>query len=250
MAVSLSLIPVIFLVQLLSYTVKGLIGFGNPLISAPLLSMCMDNALITPGTLLTDTPINLYLSWKNRSHFRWRRILPLMLANMAGAVPGTLLLRYSMPRVIKTFLGIVVVILGVDMALQTFRPRKERRDVLWLQLVVSAFSGLCAGLFGINMFVTTYLQRTAKDYDEFKGSLCFFFLGACVFLLVFYGINGLLTVQVLLFGLVSVPAVALAMLLARFIGPKIREKQLHAAAIVLFLAGGVSIIVKSMVFHV
>ena len=32
----------IFTAQLLAYTVKGLIGFGNPLISAPVLSMRLD----------------------------------------------------------------------------------------------------------------------------------------------------------------------------------------------------------------
>ena len=42
----------IFAAQLLAYLVKGLIGFGNPLISAPILSMGLDNVVITPGTLL------------------------------------------------------------------------------------------------------------------------------------------------------------------------------------------------------
>ena len=36
----------IFSAQLLAYTVKGLIGFGNPLISAPILSLGLDNAVI------------------------------------------------------------------------------------------------------------------------------------------------------------------------------------------------------------
>ena len=37
----------IFAAQLLAYLVKGLIGFGNPLISAPILSMGLDNVVIT-----------------------------------------------------------------------------------------------------------------------------------------------------------------------------------------------------------
>ena len=47
-----SMILFIFLVQLAAYTLKWLIGFGNPLISAPLLAMRLDNTLITPGSLL------------------------------------------------------------------------------------------------------------------------------------------------------------------------------------------------------
>ena len=52
----------IFAAQLLAYLVKGLIGFGNPLISAPILSMGLDNVVITPGTLLLDSPANAWIT--------------------------------------------------------------------------------------------------------------------------------------------------------------------------------------------
>lgn len=55
--------------------------------------------------------------------------------------------------------------------------KPDRKDRPWLRLAVSAFSGVCAGLFGINMFIVAYLQRTARDYSEFKGSMCFLFFG-------------------------------------------------------------------------
>ena len=111
------------------------------------------------------------------------------------------------------------------------------------------FSGVCSGLFGINMFIVAFLQRTAKDYSEFKGSMCFLFFGENVFRLCTYAVNGLLTTEVLAFGAVSVPAAALAMLLAGWLGPRLDEKKLQKAAIVLFLLGGVSIIVKSLLLH-
>ena len=75
-----SMILFIFLVQLEAYTLKWLIGFGNPLISAPLLAMRLDNTLITPGSLLPDLVINGRITWQNRNNFRWRAILPLLLA--------------------------------------------------------------------------------------------------------------------------------------------------------------------------
>ena len=75
-----SMILFIFLVQLAAYTLKWLIGFGNPLISAPLLAMRLDNTLITPGSLLPDLVINGRITWQSRNNFRWRAILPLLLA--------------------------------------------------------------------------------------------------------------------------------------------------------------------------
>ena len=82
-----SMILFIFLVQLAAYTLKWLIGFGNPLISAPLLAMRLDNTLITPGSLLPDLVINGRITWQNRNNFRWRAILPLLLA-MVVIHPG------------------------------------------------------------------------------------------------------------------------------------------------------------------
>lgn len=239
----------IFFVQCLAYTIKGLIGFGNPLISAPLLSMRLDNVVLTPGTLLMDLPINGYITWKNRRSFQSRRIVPLLAANVCGIIPGVLLLRSSMPWVIKTLLGIVVVFLGLEMATRNLRPAQTGRDAPWVRLAVALFSGVCGGLFGINMFIVAYLQRTARDYSEFKGSMCFLFFGENVFRLCTYAVGGLLTRDVLLVGLCSVPAAALAMLLANLLGPRLDEGKLQKAAIALFILGGVSIIIKSVVFH-
>ena len=190
----------IFAAQLLAYLVKGLIGFGNPLISAPILSMGLDNVVITPGTLLLDCPVNAWITWKNRHSFQWRKILPLLAANFCGVIPGTLLLRFSMP---------------------------------WV----------------INMFIVAYLQRTARDYSEFKGSMCFLFFGENAVRVVTYLVTDLFTGPVLLFALASVPAAVLAMGLAAWLGPRLEEEKLQKGAIVLFLLGGVSIIVKSVVFH-
>ena len=240
----------IFAVQLFAYTVKGLIGFGNPLISAPILSMRLDNVVITPGTLLLDTPVNAWITWKNRRSFRWRQILPLLAANVCGIIPGTLLLRFSMPWVIKAVLGVVVVFLGLEMATRGMRPlRPDRKDRPWLRLAVAVLSGVTGGLFGINMFIVAYLQRTARDYSEFKGSMCFLFFGENVVRLATYAAAGLLTGEVLLFGLVSVPAAVGAMGLAAWLGPRLEERRLNKAAIILFLLGGVSIIVKSVIFR-
>lgn len=239
----------IFAVQFLAYTVKGLVGFGNPLISAPILSMRLDNIVITPGTLLMDCPVNGYITWKNRRNFDWRRVFPLLLAMMAGILPGTLLLRFSMPWILKTCLGLMVVALGAEMATRPLRPEKAQRDFPWLRLAVAFFSGVCAGLFGISMFLVAYLERTATDYSEFKGSMCFLFFGENVFRLCVYAATGLLTRDVLLFGLVTLPAGVFSMLLSNFLSRHLPEKAFRPAAIVLFLLGGVSIIVKSVLFH-
>lgn len=235
----------IFAVQLISYAVKGLIGFGNPLISGPLLSMRLDNVLITPGTLLLDCPVNAWITWKNRRSFQWKRILPLLAANLCGVIPGTLLLQYSLPWVLKTVLGAVVVALGAEMATRgKGKPKPNGQTAL--MLAVSFLSGMCSGLFGINMFIVAYLERASSNYEEFKGSMCCLFFGENAFRLLVYLAEGIYTREVLLFGLCSLPAAVLAMVFSMLISRRVDGQRLRPAAIVLFILGGVSIIVKSL----
>lgn len=239
----------IFFIQFLAYGIKGLVGFGNPLVSGPLLSMWLDNVLITPGTLVLDCPVNAYITWKNRRSFRWQKILPLLLANLCGVIPGALLLKISLPWVLKTLLGIVVIFLGLEMATRQLRPARPGRFPDWLRYVIAVFSGICSGLFGINMFLTAYLQRTAKDYNEFKGSICFLFFGENLFRLCVYLIGGMLTREVWLFVAASAPAAVLAMALAGWLAPQLDEGKLQKSAIALFILSGISITVKSLLFH-
>lgn len=240
----------IFCIQLFSYIIKWIIGFGEPLLSAPLLSMRLDNALITPGSLLPSLCINASITWQNRRHFDRKRILPLLFFMLLGDIPGTWLLRFSMPWLLKTVLGVVVLFLGLEMATRSLRPApKAQRGQPWVQYIVSFFSGMCSALFGINMFLVAYLQRTAKDYEEFKGSICFLFFGESLFRTVLYACSGLLDATALQFALISMVAAVVSWGIAKPLSVRISEDKLRKLAIVFFLLGGISIIVKSLVFH-
>lgn len=240
----------IYLIQTFAYTIKWLIGFGNPLISSPLLSMRLDNTTITPGTLLIDIPTNGFLIWKNRHAIQTKKVLPLLAAMMCGVVPGTWLLRFSLPWVLKTILGLVVLYLGLEMATRHLRPAREPgTDARWVPLAVAFIAGICAGLFGISMILVAYLQRNTKNYDEFQGSICFLFFGENLFRATLYAISGMFNTQVLLFSAASAAGTASALILSRLIAPHVDEKKLQKFAIALFIFGGISIIVKSVLFH-
>ena len=237
----------IFLIQLLGYIVKGLVGFGNPLIAAPLLSMITDNAVIAPGTLLLDAPINACIAWRGREKFRWRSVLPLLLAVLAGVIPGVLLLKLRSQWIIKALLGVLVLGLGAEMAAQGRRPPGPERR--WVRLPVAFVSGVCAGLFGINMMIVAYLKRTARNYEEFKGSLCFLFLAENIFRLAVYWTAGFLTEQVLWLAAVTAPA-ALGVAAGTAVSARMPEEVLHRCAVAMFLLSGASILVKALVFRV
>jgi len=239
----------IFLIQFLAYGIKGLIGFGNPLIGSPLLAMRLDNVVITPSTLILDCPVNAYIAWKNRHNFDWHHILPLLPANLLGVIPGALLLKAALPWIIKAALGAVVILLGVEMATRGHHKAHRGKDRLWVRVSVAFISGVCAGLFGINMILVAYMQRMTTDYHEFKGSICCLLFGENVFRLCTYLAEGVLTRDVLLVFACSLPAAVLSMLVAEKLAPRLDEEKLQKWAIVLFIFGGASIMFKSLVFH-
>ena len=83
----------IFIVVAISFIIKGLVGFGDPLIFNPLLSVRMDNKHISPGMLPVSILLNAFIVYKSRDSIHPRRLLPICFWVVLGIVPGTLLLQ-------------------------------------------------------------------------------------------------------------------------------------------------------------
>ena len=85
------LILYIFVCITVSFIIKGLVGFGDPLLYTPLLSVFLPNSTITPGMLPVSLVLNARVVWKNRAHFSPRLVLPIAAFVMLGIIPGTVL---------------------------------------------------------------------------------------------------------------------------------------------------------------
>ena len=120
-----------FVCIMLAFVIKGLVGFGDPLLYTPLLSVSLPNSTITPGLLPVSLVLNARVVWKNRGHFDARLVLPIAAFVMLGIIPGTLLLRYGSPSVLKLLLGLVIIAMGVEML--TRKPGAGRPSALLLR---------------------------------------------------------------------------------------------------------------------
>ena len=97
---TISLAVYLFFVQFLSFIIKGLVGFGNPLLSNPMMAMRLDNKVITPANLILDMPVNVYIVWRYRKDFDLKIALPVAAWVMLGVIPGTLFLNTGSPWMI------------------------------------------------------------------------------------------------------------------------------------------------------
>ena len=246
---TIGLIAFVFVIQAVGYTIKALIGFGNPLLTGPLLSLKLDNVVISPSGLLCDAPTNAYISYKNRKKIQWKIIIPVTILNLLGVIPGSFLLKYSLPWVIKAILGVLVVGISIEMATRDKRKSKVGTDNPLIRCLVSFISGIFAGLYGNNILIVAYIERTSKDLNAFKGSMCFLFLMENFLRIGLYCATGIFTKYVLILAAITIPAALLGIVISNLIEPHVTQKQATKAINVLFLISGISILFKSLVFH-
>ena len=232
------IIAIVFLSQLAGFVIKGLAGFGNPLLTNPLMAMRLDNVVITPTNILLDLPVNAWISWQ---------VLPVLIAILLGIVPGTLLLKLGTPWIIKALLGVFIIGLGVEMLLRGRTRGITPRS--WLRNLLSFASGVMSGLFVINMLFLAYIERVSADREAFRGSICFIFLIENAFRAVTYFANDIFTEFTLTLTAVSIPAAILGVWIGTMIDRRMGERASKRFIIFIFILGGLSILIKSLIFR-
>lgn len=228
----------------IAFVVKGIAGFGDPLISTPLLSVILPNSVITPGLSPVSPILNAKMVWENRAHFSARVVLPISVFVLLGVIPGTLLLKFGSPAILKVLLGLLIIGIGVEMLTRKAVPSGKQNP--WIRSIVSFCSGFTAGLFGINLFFLAYLERVSVRREEFRANVCFVFFLENVFRIAFYLHQGLLTGESLLLSAIALPAAILGMKLGGALDKRMNDKLSRKCIIYVFILGGVSTILYAL----
>lgn len=236
----------LFLVVLAAYFIKGITGFGNTLVMAPLFSFVVSNRFTTPVDLLISIPTNAWLVWKNRASINFRTVLPLSIMLLAGVIPGIMLLKTGNDLVLKLVLGIVIVALGIEMLYR--KPPEQTvggKSNKALLAVIGLVSGVLAGMYGISAFLVAYISRTSTDRSQFRANLCSLFLVDNIFRLIWYSAAGIMTAEITRFTVFVAPAVVLGMYLGTKVDTGLKEDTVRKATIYLLIISGALLLVKS-----
>lgn len=232
----------LFCVMFLCFFIKGLAGFGDPLLSNPLLSMVMENRTISPMNLLLSTPVNAFIAWKNRKAFDAKALLPIAICILAGVIPGTFLLKYGSSLALKGGLGVLILAIGVEML--TRNRAKQHKQVKGVLYLISFLSGITSGLYGINLFFVAYMERTTDSRESFRGNICFIFFIENIFRVVLYTITGVITKQVIFVALLAIPGMVLGLLAGIKTDKKVSDATIRNIIIGMFMLSGISILTK------
>jgi len=235
------------LVEFGSYFIKGIAGFGDALVSPPLLSLTkLTPTEIGPMNLLLNWPMNLYIAFTNRKSFSIKKTIPMIAFILIGLVPGIICLKYASSWVLKAALGLVILFSGIEML-----TRKETQNAKGNPVVmamVALATGFFAGLFGIGILFVAYIERTGYiDRKQFRGQMCFVFFIENTVRLILYAVMGLYTGEIIKLALIAGVGGFAGIFCGSKVDTKLSEATVKRIIILVFMCAGFSAFVWALV---
>ncbi|MDF2700096.1 MAG: hypothetical protein K0Q49_1652 [Haloplasmataceae bacterium] len=238
----------LFFAALLAYIIKGITGFGNTLIMAPLFNFVLDSTIVTPIDLLFSIPINSFIVYKNRKNLSLKTIIPLSIMVLIGVIPGAFLLESSDATALKIILGIVTIGIAIELSTRRQNINTDKKPNPILLTIIGVASGVLAGLYGIAVLLVAYISRTTSSKGQFRANLCAVFLIDNFFRMGLYTYKGsLMTYETLKLALYLFPAVIIGMFIGIKVDKRLNDKMVNKFVIILLIVSGISLIVTNLI---
>lgn len=240
LAVTAYVIGVIFLATL----IRSTLGFGEALVAVPLLAMRIPITVAAPLAVLISVVVAGVVVVQDWRHVELRSASGLILSSLPGIPLGLLLLARGNEHAVKSILGLVIVTFSVySLTNRTIHFREDH----WGWLLGCGFlSGILGGAYGMNgppLAIYGALRKWSPQH--FRATLQGYFLPASLAGLVGYIFLRLLGSAVTRYFLLSLPAVAIAILLGRAINQRLKGRGFFRAVYIGLIAIGAILILQA-----
>ena len=212
----------IVLITFLAGFTQGLSGFGSILLALPLLTIFLDIKTVIPLAALHGLLTTVILLIELRKHLDWQKILPLFVGSIPGIPIGVFFLKNMNTDTIQLTMGLILVSYALFSLF--YQPVIWEMKMAGVSLV-GFFAGCLGGALGAAgppVIVYTSLQPWTKD--KIKATLQGFYVASGLIVVLLHALNGLTTVPVLWYFLISMPALVLGTYFGSFFYGRISEK--------------------------
>jgi len=248
---STSLLLAIIAVVFLGALTRTTFGFGEAVISMPLLTL-LPISLHTAVSLMgfVGLTVALLAVVTDRRNIDRATLLPLVLAALVGIPIGLIVVTYIPTAAITGLLGTVLIIYGIYslsenlLASQTTQSRQIHQRWGWVFGFASGVFGSAYNFNGVPIAVYGSLRKWLPN--KFRSTMQAYFLLSGTLIVAGQGISGLWTPDVFtLYGL-SLPAVAAAMIVGTILHRHIPTANFQRYVFVLITVLGAILLVKSI----
>lgn len=221
------LLTILFIsaISFIATLVRSTLGFGESLIAVPLFLFFLPVDVAVPLSVMLSIIIALVIVIQDHSKIHFKSAKGLILYALPGIPLGLLILVYGNETLIKTALGLLIIIYSLYSLLgkTTLTLKEDNR----LGLFICGFlSGVLGGAYGLNgppLVVYGNLRKwTAK---HFRATLQAYFLPASLVGFIGYYIKGLVTTEVTHYFLISLITAIPAIFLGRYLNHKLNGRS-------------------------
>jgi uncharacterized protein len=230
----------IVLITFLAGFTQGLSGFGSILLALPLLTIFLDIKTVIPLVALHGLSTTIILLIQLRKHLDWEKVLPLFVGSIPGIPIGVYFLKHMNADTIQLTMGFIL--LAYALFSLFYRPViwEIRRAGVSLVGFLAGCLGGALGAAGPPVIVYTSLQPWNKD--KIKATLQGFYTASGLVVVLLHSLNGLTTIPVVWYFLISMPALVLGTYAGSFFYGRIGEKTYKRIMFILFALLGAFLI--------
>lgn len=227
----------------------GVIGFGTgavvvsvwlhllqPVVAVPLMALCA-----MPGQLQIVRVV-----WK---HLNWKRLAPLLGATLLSVPLGIWLLLRADPAVFRVVVGFSMAAYASWRLLTRGRRKvREHREAGPVMAGMVGFvAGFCGGFAGLSgPLVSLWASLNGWSKDEQRAVYQPLMLTVGFFMLINFGLRGMITWQVLHLAVFAIPAIMLGIWVGVLIYRRLDDVQFETIILMVILASGLSLGLRSL----
>ena len=232
----------ILVVIFLAAIVRAAFGFGDVLVSVPILTLFVGPRMVVPLMGMVGVTNALLLLLRERSAVQWRPVRYLLMASVLGVPLGVGLLTWMSEQSINLGLGWMLVLFCAWSLTGRRSVRLNRPAWAWP-------FGFVAGLMGGAVTATgppIVMYSTTQDWapEERRATMQGFFLPNGLFILISHGAAGLWTPEVLTTYALAIPGCFLAVPVGALVAAKLSRARFEVFTFVVLLGAGVLLLVR------
>ena len=201
------------LIMFVATFIRSTLGFGEALVSVPMLALLVPIQTATPLAVLVSVTVALVVVVQDWRHVHLRSAGWMVVSSLLGIPLGLWLLKAAPDPLVKALLATVILVFALYSLYQGSRWELKDDRLAW---VFGFAAGVLGGAYGMNgppLAVYGTLRRWSPV--RFRATLQGYFLCASALVLLGYLNAGLWTRTVSRYYLWSLPGLAVAVLLGR-----------------------------------